>query len=82
MDQTLGKADPMGEMIRRILHELEDVKCRVQSVEEEQHPDRWLRALDQVWDKIPEKSLTAQFEEMCADHWTPCPEENKGGEGI
>lgn len=82
MDQALGNADPMGEIIRRALAEVEDLKCRLQLVEEEQHPDRLLRALDTVWDKIPEKSLTAQFDEMCADHWQTCPEENLAGEGI
>ena len=82
MDQALGNADPMGEIIRRALFEIEDLKCRLESVEEDQHPDRILRALDTVWDKLPAKSLTAQFDEMCADHWLPCPEENLAGEGI
>lgn len=82
MDQALGNADPMGEIIRRALYEIEDIKCRMEAVEEEQHPERILRALDTVWDKLPEKSLTAQFEEMCADHWIPCPDENLAGEGI
>ena len=82
MDQALGNADPMGEIIRRALREIEDLKCRVETVEEEQHPDRLLRALDTVWDKLPEKPLTEQFDEMCADHWIPCPEENLSGEGI
>ena len=58
MDQALGNADPMGEIIRRALHEIEDLKCRVEAVEEEQHPERLLRALDTVWDKIPEKPLS------------------------
>lgn len=82
MDQALGNADPMGEIIRRSLSEIEDLKCRLQAVEEEQHPDRLLRALDMVWDKIPEKSLTEQFDEICADHYVPCPEENLSGGGI
>jgi len=82
MDQALGNADPMGEIIRRSLREIEDLKCRLEAVEEEQHPDRLLRALDTVWDKIPEKPLSVQFDEMCADHWVPCPDENLAGEGI
>ena len=64
------------------LKEIEDIKCRVEAVEEEQHPDRILRALDTVWDKIPEKPLLVQFDEMCADHWQPCPDENVSGGGI
>jgi serine O-acetyltransferase len=82
MDQALGNADPMGEIIRRALHEIEDMKCRLEVVEEEQHPDRLLRALDTVWDRLPEKSLTAQFDEMCADSFEPHVEENLAGEGI
>ena len=82
MDQALGNADPMGEIIRRALKEIEALKCRVEVVEEEQHPERLLRALDTVWDKIPEKPLLAQFDEMCSDNWHPCPEENVTGDGI
>lgn len=81
MDQALGNADPMGEIIRRALREIETLKCRLETVEEEQHPDRILRALDAVWDKIPEKPLTVQFDEMCADI-IPCADENIAGEGI
>ena len=82
MDQALGNADPMGEIIRRALREIEDIKCRVEVVEEEQHPDRILKALDTVWDKIPEKPLLVQFDEMCAESWQPCPDENISGGGI
>jgi serine O-acetyltransferase len=82
MDQALGTADPMGEIIRRALHEIENVKCRLEVMEEEQHPDRLLRALDTVWDRIPAKPLTQQFDEMCAETFTPCDEENVAGEGI
>ena len=38
MDQALGNADPMGEIIRRSLREIEALKCRLEAVEEEQHP--------------------------------------------
>lgn len=82
MDQALGNADPMGEIIRRALREIEGLKCRLETVEEEQHPERLLRALDTVWDKIPEKPLSTLFDEMCADSYHPSEEENLGGEGI
>jgi len=82
MDQALGNADPMGEIIRRALKEIEDLKCRLEEIEEEQHPDRILRALDTVWNKIPEKPLSVQFDEMCAQSWQPCPDENISGGGI
>ncbi len=76
MDQALGTADPMGEIIRRALHEIEDVKCRVEAVEAEQHPDKLLHALHQAHGK----PLSELFDEMCAQ--TPCAEENIEGEGI
>ena len=82
MDQALGNADPMGEIIRRALKEIEALKCRVESVEEEQHPERILRALDTVWDKLPEKPLLVQFDEMSGDTWHPAPAENVTGDGI
>jgi serine O-acetyltransferase len=76
MDQALGSADPMGEIIRRALHEIEDLKCRLESVEDEQHPDR-------LHLPIPEPALTLsmQFEASCLYHETH-PEENLGGSGI
>lgn len=78
MDQALGTADPMGEIIRRSLQEIEGLKCRVQELEEEAHPDRILRALDSVWDRVPPpKPLMAQFDEMCGGQ-----ECHEGGGGI
>ena len=83
MDQALGNVDPMGEIIRRSLKEIENLKCRLEAVEEEQHPDRLLRRLDVLRDHLPtEKPLLEQFDEMCADHWEPCPDENLSGGGI
>lgn len=78
MDQALGNADPMGEIIRRALREIENLKCRLETVEEEQHPERWLHALDTA----REKSLTAQFDDICAESYAPCADENIGGQGI
>jgi serine O-acetyltransferase len=80
MDQALGNADPMGELIRRTLSEIEGMKCRILTLEEEQHPDRILHTLREA----PEHSLTAQFEEICCcdDHLTPHAAENVAGEGI
>ena len=39
MDLALGAADPMGELIRRALVNLEDVKCRVLALEEHEQPE-------------------------------------------
>lgn len=75
MDQALGNADPMGEIIRRSLHEIEDLKCRMESAEEDLHPDRILRSISDH----REKSLTDQFAEICSG--AVC-EQNIGGEGI
>ena len=82
MDQALGNADPMGEIIRRALHQIEDVRCRLETLEEEQHPDRILHALDNLWDRIPPKPLSLQFEEICTEHYAPHAEENLSGGGI
>jgi len=82
MDQALGNADPMGEIIRRALREIETLKCRLEVVEEEQHPDKLLRDLDIFREITPEKPLSEQFDEMCADHWIPRPQENLSGGGI
>ncbi len=82
MDQALGNADPMGEIIRRALREIEDVKCRIESVEEEQHPERLLERLerlDGLRGKNAEKSLSAQFDEMS---FRPSVQENLSGGGI
>ena len=73
MDQALGSADPMGEIIRRSLHEIETLKCRLESVEQDLHPDRILSAITEA----REKSLCEQFEEMSLRS-----NENVGGEGI
>lgn len=78
MDQALGNADPMGEIIRRTLREIENLKCRLETVEEEQHPERLLQSLTQAQDR----SLSALFEEMCAQPDAACRDENIGGQGI
>lgn len=78
MDQALGNADPMGEIIRRSLREIEDVKCRLDAVEDEQHPDNLLRRLDAVRDVLPEKPLSVQFDET----WGPQTESHHDGSGI
>ncbi|BDI31011.1 serine acetyltransferase [Capsulimonas corticalis] len=80
MDQALGNADPMGEIIRRALHEIEDLKCRIEAAEEDLHPERILTRLQ---DSAREKSLADEFEEMLnADTFTPNRRENVAGEGI
>jgi serine O-acetyltransferase len=78
MDQALGNADPMGEIIRRALHEIEDLKCRMESAEEDLHPDRILRSISD----LREKSLSAQFAEICADGSYVAQDENLEGSGI
>lgn len=73
MDQALGNADPMGEIIRRTLKEVEDLKCRMQAAEEDLHPDRIINVITTA----REKSLLEEFEEMCLRS-----NENMDGEGI
>lgn len=76
MDQALGTADPMGEIIRRALHEIEDMKCRLETVEEEQHPDRLHLRMGAA---LP--TLSMQFEASSLYHETR-EDENIAGSGI
>jgi len=76
MDQALGNADPMGEIIRRALHDMEDLRCRVQAVEEDLHPDRMLGAITTT----RQKPLYTQFDEMSDGILRD--DENVWGEGI
>jgi serine O-acetyltransferase len=78
MDQALGNADPMGEIIRRALREIEDLKCRVETVEEDIHPERILHAINNA----REKSLSAQFDEICDGFYQDDESEYIAGEGI
>jgi serine O-acetyltransferase len=78
MDQTLGNADPMGEILRRALTEIEDLKCRVQATEEDLHPDRILHVVHAA---AKEKSLPDLYDEIC-DGIAPHPHENLEGSGI
>jgi serine O-acetyltransferase len=73
MDLALGNADPMGEIIRRALKEVEDLKCRMQAAEEDLHPDRIINVITTA----REKSLLEVFDEMCLR-----TNENMDGEGI
>lgn len=76
MDQALGNADPMGEIIRRALHEIEDMRCRVEAIEEEQHPGRVCSPLSD-----PSLTLSMQFEAI-SPAYGPRTDENTSGEGI
>jgi len=76
MDQALGSADPMGEIVRRALHEIEDLKCRLESVEEEQHPDRLHLRIAQSG-----QTLSMQFEASSLYHES-AEDENLAGSGI
>ena len=83
MDLALGSADPMGELIRRSLVDLEDMKCRVELLEERDQPEllHTMNALHQALSEhIQERPLSEIFDEMSlpeAVHF-----ENKDGSGI
>ena len=84
MDMALGNADPMGELIRRTLVELEAVKCRVEELEEARHPEAIAalrahqRALSNQEGALP---LLELFQKMC-DSENVGPTQNLNGEGI
>lgn len=76
MDQALGNADPMGEIIRRALLEIEDITRRLVS-----HEGNASHQSDPS-DKNAEIPLSEQFACMRGDELTPHPAENTLGAGI
>lgn len=77
MDQAIGKADPLGELIRRTIHEVETLKCRVKTVEEDLHPDRIIESITNARD-LNLEDLYAEMESGIQIRRN----ENTGGEGI
>jgi serine O-acetyltransferase len=83
MDLALGAADPMGELIRRSLVELEDIRCRVQDLEELDHPalEQKLHVLHRaLTEHVNERPLAEIFDEMTLPG--AIPYENRDGSGI
>lgn len=84
MDMALGSADPMGELIRRALTELEGIKCRVEELEEGHNPEvvahfhAHQRELAEDGDG---GDLLDLFHQMCGDP-VVAAHENLHGSGI
>jgi hypothetical protein len=82
MDMALSSADPMGELMRRVLREMEDVRCRVETIEENHEPDALMHVheIGREHRKGEESSLIDLYDQMTdpAAH----PQENVGGGGI
>lgn len=57
MDMALSSADPMGELIRRLLRETEDIKCRVEAIEEDHQPDSVVH-VHELHRQLAERSLS------------------------
>jgi serine O-acetyltransferase len=84
MDMALGTADPMGELLRRAITEIEDLRCRMESLEEDVQPEvasifhAHQRELAGQHGDLP---LLEFFRRMSSEEGTT-PTENLHGEGI
>jgi serine O-acetyltransferase len=84
MDMALGAADPMGELLRRALTELSDLRCRIEAVEDSAQPEiapifrAHQRELSEQNGELP---LLEFFQKMCNEA-SPQPTENLHGAGI
>jgi len=84
MDMALSSADPMGELMRRMLRELEDVRCRIESIEGEHQPDALAHLHDiqrKIADRYGEDSPLMDFYNQITDP-NAHPHENLHGSGI
>lgn len=82
MDMALSSADPMGELMRRVLREIEDMKCRVEGIEDEHQPDQLdhLHALQRMHAREDDSELMDLFNQMTDPK--PHETENLHGSGI
>jgi len=84
MDMALGTADPMGELLRRAIIELEDLRCRLEAMEENVQPELAVelhahqRELAEQKGDLP---LLEFFRRMSSEEGTT-PTENVHGAGI
>jgi serine O-acetyltransferase len=84
MDMALGAADPMGELLRRALTEMTELRCRLEAIEDSVQPDiapvfhAHQRELAEQKGDLP---LLEFFKRMCNEDGTT-PTENVHGEGI
>jgi serine O-acetyltransferase len=84
MDMALGSADPMGELIRRTLTEMEGLKCRLEELEEGHNPEvsaHFHAHQRQMAEERDGGDLLDLFHQICGD---PAAEahENMLGSGI
>ncbi len=76
MDMALGSADPMGELMRRILEELETTKSRVCFLEEKLHAHAVSHGHEEL--SQDDDGLISDFEHMC-DPFKPLPTPKPAG---
>ena len=84
MDMALGTADPMGELLRRAIEEISDLRCRLEELEESVQPEvatvfhAHQRELAEQNGDVP---LLEYFKKMVNETGTT-PTENVHGAGI
>ncbi|HEY3330407.1 MAG TPA: serine O-acetyltransferase [Capsulimonadaceae bacterium] len=83
MDMALSSADPMGELMRRLLREIEDLKCRVEGIEDEHQPEQLehLHELQRHHARSGEDSELLDLFNQMSDPMAPA-HENLHGSGI
>ena len=84
MDMALGAADPMGELLRRTITEMEDLRCRLEALEEDVQPEMAVVMHAQQRELAEKKGdlpLLEFFKRMSNEERTT-PTENVHGAGI
>jgi serine O-acetyltransferase len=84
MDMALGSADPMGELMRRAITELEDLRCRLEAMEENVQPEVAAELHAHQRELAVQKGdlpLLEFFKRMSSEEGTK-PTENVHGAGI
>jgi len=85
MDMALGNADPMGELIRRLLTEMEGMKCRLEELEEGHNPDvvaHFHEHQHRLAEEHESGDLLDLFDQICGNPSEVLPHENMHGSGI
>ena len=83
MDMALSSADPIGELMRRVLREIEDIKCRVDGLEDEHQPEA-LQHLHELQRSHARSGDESELMDLFNQMTDPVPHahENLHGSGI
>jgi serine O-acetyltransferase len=82
MDMALGTADPMGELIRRTISDLQDLTDRMDEVEAFVHPELAELFEDAIPEHLPHRHDLLDMYDQMSDPMSVKPHENEQGSGI